>query len=375
MKNTSLDVGKTMFVPTDDFVSRRNGHLGGEHASEENTGGLLPSPLRLAELLGLDDPAPVEKIVGAALLTPIAELISNPGKRVRGQLVALSYRLVSDESLPSIASMRKCRLFADAVEFIHAASLIVDDIEDGSSMRRGRPALHIQYGTPVALNAGNWLYFWPYELLKDAGLPAHRLLFLYEHCHRTLLRAHFGQAIDLGVRINAIPQTQVVDACIAAMKLKTGALMGFAAVLGGVIAGGSATRLLALDEFGRDLGVSLQMFDDLGNVTGIREPSKRYEDLMALRPSWVWACAANSARPHDYARFREAVAELPDATRLTAWLEEHDLLELARKGARHHLERAFVPLEERFCVNGREGARRAFKELRELGEEIATAYE
>lgn len=375
MKNTSLDVGKTMFVPTDDFVSRRNGHLGGEHASEENTGGLLPSPLRLAELLGLDDPAPVEKIVGAALLTPIAELISNPGKRVRGQLVALSYRLVSDESLPSIASMRKCRLFADAVEFIHAASLIVDDIEDGSSMRRGRPALHIQYGTPVALNAGNWLYFWPYELLKDAGLPAHRLLFLYEHCHRTLLRAHFGQAIDLGVRINAIPQTQVVDACIAAMKLKTGALMGFAAVLGGVIAGGSATRLSALDEFGRDLGVSLQMFDDLGNVTGIREPSKRYEDFMALRPSWVWACAANSARPHDYARFREAVAELPDATRLTAWLEEHDLLELARKGARHHLERAFVPLEERFCVNGREGARRAFKELRELGEEIATAYE
>ena len=374
MKNTSLDESKMIFTPTHDPFSHRNGYRGGGHGSQENVGSLLPSD-RLAEILGLKDMAPVEEILAAALLKPIAEVISNPGKRVRGQLVALCYRLASDESLSSIAAIRKCRSFADAVEFIHAASLIVDDIEDGSSMRRGRPALHIQYGVPLALNAGNWLYFWPYELLKDAGLPADQLLLLYEHCHRTLLRAHFGQAIDLGVCLNAISQAQVADACIAAMKLKTGALMGFAAVLGGVIAGASATRLSALDEFGRDLGVSLQMFDDLGNVTGIREPSKRYEDLMALRPSWVWACAANSARPHDYARFREAVAELPDATRLTAWLEEHDLLELARKGARHHLERAFVPLEERFCVNGREGARRAFKELRELGEEIATAYE
>ena len=374
MKNTSLDETKRMFAPIPDLFSHRNGYGGGGHSSRENVGSLLPRD-RLAELLGLDDMAPVEKILSAALLTPIAELISNPGKRVRGQLVPLCYRLASDEFLPSIAAMRRCRSFADAVEFIHAASLIVDDIEDGSSMRRGRPALHIQYGTPVALNAGNWLYFWPHELLKDAGLPADRLLFLYEHCHRTLLRAHFGQAIDLGVRINAIPQTQVADACIAAMKLKTGALMGFAAVLGGVIAGASESLLSALDQFGRDLGVSLQMFDDLGNVTGIREPSKRYEDFMALRPSWVWACAANSTRPHDYARFREAVAELPVATRLSAWLEEHDLLELARTGARHHLDRAFAPLEARFCVNGREGARRAFKELRELGEEIATAYE
>lgn len=374
MKNTSLDESETMFAPTPDLFSHRNGYGGGGHGSKENGGSLLPRD-RLAELLGLDDMAPVEKILGAALLTPVAELISNPGKRVRGQLVPLCYRLASDESPPSIAAMRASRSFADAVEFIHAASLIVDDIEDGSSMRRGRPALHIQYGTPVALNAGNWLYFWPYELLKDAGLPADRLLFLYEHCHRTLLRAHFGQAIDLGVRINAIPQTQVADACIAAMKLKTGALMGFAAVLGGVVAGASEAGLAVLDEFGRDLGVSLQMFDDLGNVTGMREPSKRYEDFIAFRPSWVWACAANSTQPQEYARFGAAVAELPDATRLTAWLEEHDLLARARKAARGHLERAFAPIEERFCVNGGDGNRRAFKELRELGEEIATAYE
>jgi geranylgeranyl pyrophosphate synthase len=48
------------------------------------------------------------------------------------------------------------------------------------------------------------------------------------------------------------------------MKLKTGALMGFASILGGAIAGASQDGLSILDEFGRELGVSLQMFDDLG---------------------------------------------------------------------------------------------------------------
>ena len=373
MKNMSADESKTIFAPTHEPCSHRNGYRAG-WGGYDSAGALFPDD-RLADLLGLDAVAPVEQILAAALLDPLAEVISNPGKRVRGQLVALCYRLAGDESVPSITAVRKCRLFADVVEFIHAASLIVDDIEDGSCTRRGRPALHIQYGLPLALNAGNWLYFWPYELLKNAGLPANELLSLYERCHRTLLRAHFGQAIDLGIGLNAIPQSQVADACIAAMRLKTGALMGFAAVLGGVVAGACATRLSALDEFGCDLGVSLQMFDDVGNVTGIREPSKRYEDFKALRPSWVWACAAKGSQAHEYARFREAVSELPDATRLTGWLEEHNLVEGARKGARHQLERAFAPLEERFCVNSGEGSRRAFKELRELGEEIAAAYE
>jgi geranylgeranyl pyrophosphate synthase len=371
----SSDFSENMFAPSDEFFGRHNGYDGNRHGGKENIVTPLPSDSRLADLLGLGAAATIEKILGAALLDPLADVISNPGKRVRGQLVALCCRLASDECLPSIAAMRKCRSFADVVEFIHAASLIVDDIEDGTPLRRGRPALHVQYGTPLALNAGNWLYFWPYELLKDAGLPDEQLLFLYEHCHRTLLRAHFGQALDLGVRINAVPQTQVAEVCIAAMKLKTGALMGFAAVLGGIIAGASESRLSALDEFGRELGVALQMFDDLGNVTGVREPSKRYEDLMAMRPSWVWACAANSTQPHDYAGFGEAVAELPDAVPVTAWLGKHDLLSLARKAARHQLGRAFARIEERFCITGRDGARRAFKELRELGEEIAAAYE
>jgi hypothetical protein len=130
----------------------------------------IPGEGDLAELLGLDDRSPIEDILRSALLDLIAELASSPGKRIRGQLVSLSYRLLSGTP-PSTVAAKQCRWCADAVEMIHAGSLIIDDIEDGSCMRRGRPALHVKVGVPLALNAGNWLYFWGLELLRMTELP------------------------------------------------------------------------------------------------------------------------------------------------------------------------------------------------------------
>ena len=64
--------------------------------------------------------------------------------------------------------------------------------------RRGKLALHIRYGLPMALNAGNWLYFWPFELIRTLELPSETTLSVYEYYHRTRLRAYFGQATLLG---------------------------------------------------------------------------------------------------------------------------------------------------------------------------------
>src|SRR5215813_1995113 len=114
-------------------------------------------------------------------------------------------------------------------------SLVVDDIEDGSMIRRGKPALHIRYGLPTALNAGNWLYFWPFQLIKALELPNRTALSVYEDYHRTLLRAHVGQAMDLGSGVDRLPQSRVPEVCLATMELKTGALMGFAMVLGAAL--------------------------------------------------------------------------------------------------------------------------------------------
>jgi geranylgeranyl pyrophosphate synthase len=157
------------------------------------------------------------------------------------------------------------------------------------------------------------------------------------------------------------------------MKLKTGALMGFATILGGSIAGASEWVLPILDDFGREFGVALQMFNDLGNLIGKCEPSKRYEDLKLYRPSWVWACAAATA-PRHYQQFCTAVARLPYADELEIWIGEHNLVQQVRATAHHHLDAAFRRLEKRLSHNGVHSSPSVFDELRRLGEEITIAY-
>jgi geranylgeranyl pyrophosphate synthase len=227
---------------------------------------------------------------------------------------------------------------------------------------------------PVALNAGNWLYFWPFELLKQIEVSDEQRLQVYEACHRTLLRAHFGQAIDLGAKIDTLAQNEVAEVCVASLRLKTGALMGFAALLGAAAANVPDRLLRILDDFGCDLGVALQMFDDLGNVIGRCEPAKRYEDLTLSRPSWIWACAVDRA-PEDYQSFLRAVRQLPEHEPVDRWLEAHQVVAQARESARSYLDLTFDTLRRRLDDAGAVWSRCAFNELRELGEEIAVAYE
>jgi geranylgeranyl pyrophosphate synthase len=328
----------------------------------------------MAELLGVENVTAVGDLLDNSLLKPVTGLVSQPGKGIRGQLVGLGYRLLS-QSPPSLIATKQCRSCAEVVELIHAGSLIIDDIEDGSRMRRGHPALHVQYGMPVALNAGNWLYFFPFQLLRQTQLANDKLLYLYEHCHETLLRAHFGQAIDLGADIGAMTQARVSAACFASIRLKTGALMAFALMMGGVIADVPEKSLSILDDFGVELGMALQMFDDLGNLTGKREPSKKHEDLVLSRPSWIWAYAADSTTVEEYRCFVAAVRRLPDDRALEMWIEEHDLVQRARTRAREYLDSAFQKLELRLGAERVRWSSRALGELRELGQEIATAYE
>lgn len=335
--------------------------------------GFLTDNTDLDKLLGFECGVATEDVIQMALLSPLSHLISNRGKRIRGQLVHLSWRLVTDSNPLSVMGAKKCRAGAEVVELIHAGSLVVDDIEDGSRIRRGKPALHVRYGLPIALNAGNWLYFWPFELVRALQLPSETTLSVYESYHETLLRAHFGQAIDLGSRVDRLPQSCVAEVCRASMALKTGALMGFAMVLGGAIGGAPKETILALGEFGRELGVALQMFDDLGNVLGIREPSKRYEDLTLYRPSWAWACAAKGS-PNRYQRFVAAVSKLPDTHELEAWINTHDLVHGMREDARYQLESTYNRLRDRLELQPVSWSRRAFQELRQLGEDVAVAY-
>jgi len=230
-----------------------------------------------------------------ALFAPLREIALRPGKEFRGQLSHVAFELAGGTGqlkleIPAI------------VEAYHLGSLIVDDIEDGSELRRGAPALHRLVGVPLALNAGNWLYFWAGTLLSRAGFGAEVELTLRRAVERAVLRCHYGQALDLSVRVTELHHDEVAAVVYATTRLKTGSLMELAAELGATAAGASPERARVLANLGRDIGVALQMLDDLGGIAVARRAHKGREDLLAARPSWVWAWLAESVDRVTYQR-------------------------------------------------------------------------
>lgn len=332
-------------------------------------GGLRLSGDRLERLLNLRYGGGAGRQIAALVGKPMADLIGRRGKRVRGRLVEVGARLAGRPA----ANDACCVRLMEAIEALHAGSLAIDDLQDGSRMRRGAPSLHVKYGVPIAINVGNLLYFWPGEAVASLGLPAETENRLHRIYHRTMVRAHLGQVMDVGVPIDTIPQADVNDLCLAAMELKSGALFAMSLLFGAVWAGGDEKLESAIDAFGHGFGIGLQMFDDIGNVRGAAEPVKRWEDLLLRRPTWVWACAARHFSPDVYAGFVSAVHQLSAGDRLPleTWFAQHDFMGKATRLAHEHVDRCFRTLEAHLAGRAPE----PLGELRALAAEIARAYE
>ncbi len=232
---------------------------------------------------------------------PVSEFLARPGKRFRGRLVSLAWTLAGRRDQPPPA-------LPLSVELLHAGSLIVDDIQDGSVQRRGRATLHRQVGVPIALNAGNWLYFWPLTLLADLGLEPQIELSLHRLIAAAVRRCHEGQALDLTARIGDLYPAEVASVCRLVSEWKTGSLMGMAAAVGAVAGGASHTFVSAVTTFGERLGVALQMQNDLSELNGAAGPLKHPEDLIHGRVTWpwAWAVAASSSAAFDALQVRGA---------------------------------------------------------------------
>jgi geranylgeranyl pyrophosphate synthase len=217
-----------------------------------------------------------------ALYDPLHDFLSRPGKEFRGELLLACWHLGGRKESPPPE-------LALVVEALHAGSLIVDDIEDGSTERRGAPSLHRLFGVPKALNAGNWLYFWPLQLLDEIEMAEATRAACHRLTRRVLLECHYGQALDLSVRMLDLEQGDVAGVVRAVTMLKTGGLVGLAAALGALVSGAGHDVVSAVMRFGRRLGTGLQMLDDLSGLLNEERFDKGREDLAGARPTWPWA--------------------------------------------------------------------------------------
>ncbi|HEU5075833.1 MAG TPA: polyprenyl synthetase family protein, partial [Polyangiaceae bacterium] len=100
---------------------------------------------------------------------------------------------------------------------------------------------------------------------------------------------------------------KLVETCT---RLKTGALMGLAAVIPAIAAGASARVVSALYDFGEQLGIGLQMLDDLSGLVSERRSAKGHEDLILGRPTWPWAWLATDLGPDEYASLQRLARDV-----------------------------------------------------------------
>jgi geranylgeranyl pyrophosphate synthase len=279
----------------------------------------------------------------ASLSGPLLELLARDGKCFRSRLMQVAFDIAGGNAAKPMPQN-----LALLVEVLHTGSLIIDDIEDGSEYRRGQPTLHLLVGLPLALNAGNWLYFLPQRLLAQLELQPPIELELRRAIDRAILRCHYGQALDLGVRLESLSQAEVFDLVSLSTRLKTGSLFELAAEVGAIAGGASPALCAALSSFARSYGVALQMLDDTSGLYQPRRAHKGHEDLLNSRPTWPWAWLAQKQDELRYSRLQHqahAVArgELPPET-LAAALRRQ-LGDAPQRAVQRELRSAFERLE------------------------------
>jgi geranylgeranyl pyrophosphate synthase len=173
-------------------------------------------------------------------------------------------------------------------ELMHSGSLILDDIQDGSTIRRGGPACHVVHGQPTAINVGGLAPYLALAIVLRYDLPMDQRVMLYEHCHEALRAAYLGQALDIAGLSALVPA--VVDSgdargleeqVYATHRLKSAAPPAMLARVAVRIAGGSEAQADALAALYWAYGLAFQIVDDVLNLRGFEGELKTVaEDLV-----------------------------------------------------------------------------------------------
>ena len=247
------------------------------------------------------------------------------GKRFRATLLERAYAFAGGRcEAPA--------LIIDAVELLHAGSLVIDDFEDDSLTRRGQPALHQVIGPARAVNAGNWMYFRALELAAAALDDPAQSAALVGRFIAVARQCHEGQAIDLAMRIDEVTPRQAQVTALAISRWKTGRLASLAAWCGAKAAAGDPQTLKAVAAFGCRMGICLQMKNDVDELCELLDGSDRCDDLRNRRVTWPWAWAASELSARQFTAWQRRLRQ-SDEQRATFRPLAKDLLDVTHRRA------------------------------------------
>lgn len=243
----------------------------------------------------------------ASLHAPLTQLLAAGGKRVRPRLVYRFGHLVAGPQA-KMAEELEAQLddVAIAIEMLHTATLVHDDVIDQAETRRGRPALHREHGTEVALLVGDLYVARCGVHLARAGVPA-----AAAELWGALDRIVRGEIDQRGHRYDL---AQTSEEYLLTIQRKTASLLEAAGVAGVVLSGGDQAQMAAARDYANHLGLAFQVVDDVLDYTGsadelgkpvgndIREGTVTLPLILATRlsPAPIPAILASARERDDY---------------------------------------------------------------------------
>jgi len=258
-------------------------------------------------------------------------LIAGGGKRMRPMLTLASALLLG------YGGSRHYKVAA-TIEFIHTATLLHDDVVDGSGMRRGKKAANIVYGNAATVLVGDFLFSRSFELMiEDGSLKVLRIL------------SGASAVIAEGEVDQLVAQRQVdtsEERYLAIINAKTAALFAAACRIAAVVAERDEADELALDSYGRNLGIAFQLADDAIDYDsdaaemGKDQGDDFREGKMTLPV--ILAYARGSAEERAF--WKDAIAgdrtSDADLAHAISLIGKHEAVNATRERARHYAQRA-----------------------------------
>jgi geranylgeranyl diphosphate synthase type I len=199
-----------------------------------------------------------------AISDPIWEFLGRGGKRWRPTLFLLVCEALGKKPKDFLD-------FAIIPEVIHNGTLMVDDLEDSSELRRGKPCTYRIFGIDIAVNAGNAMYFLPLlsAIKNKAKFGQTKINRLYEIFIEEMVNISLGQAMDIAWHRGIANADKITEAYYLQMcAYKTGTLARMAARMAAVLAGADEDLAEKLGRFAESIGVAFQMQDDILDLSG-----------------------------------------------------------------------------------------------------------
>lgn len=261
------------------------------------------------------------------------------GKRIRPLLLLLSTQAAGGD-------WQKALPGAAAVELIHNFSLIHDDIEDNSPLRRGRPTLWTKWGVPLAINTGDSMFTLAHlALLRLEKTTNHRItLTATGVLQNTCLHLTQGQHLDISYEDM---RNLTIDAYWPMVSGKTAALLSACTEIGALVADVDENTRNAYQRFGRNLGLAFQVLDDTLGIWGdaAKIGKSNASDLVAGKKSLpvLYGLGQNGDFAH---RWLKSPIMAEEVSSIATQLETEGALDYAQTEANRLTEIALSALEE-----------------------------